>query len=205
MDGLLFFCGGKPLWWTAARRGDRVEFDADSRGASRIDGLTDSGPGEARAADAPDVISVIGPLAAVPRHVACQHDLERKSMPKASKHTAPKLEDSELVESRAQDLGGYRVEFASFRKQLDTEPFLKGLPGDSCQCPHWGYVARGKITFRFADHDEVYEAGDAYYAPPGHRPLVDAGSEMIEFSPTEDFKRTIETIMRNGAAVQPSE
>lgn len=122
-------------------------------------------------------------------------------MPKASKQTAPKVEDSELVESRAEDLGDYRVEFASFRKQLDTEPFLKGLPDDRCQSPHWGYVITGKIVFRFADREETYEGGDAYYAPPGHRPLVSAGTELIEFSPTEEFNRSLEVIARNARAM----
>jgi quercetin dioxygenase-like cupin family protein len=44
---------------------------------------------------------------------------------------------------------------------------LKGLPDDRCQCPHWGYVFKGKMTARYADRDEVYEAGDAFYTPVG--------------------------------------
>ena len=49
-------------------------------------------------------------------------------------------------------------------------PLLKGLPGDSCQCPHWGYLLAGKITVSYADHDEVYQAGDAFYMTPGTCP-----------------------------------
>jgi len=43
------------------------------------------------------------------------------------------------------------------------------------------------MRFVFADHEEVYEAGDAYYQPPGHRPYVDAGTEILQFSPTEEL------------------
>ena len=49
---------------------------------------------------------------------------------------------------------------------------------------------RGKVTFRYPDHDEVYEAGDAYYAPPGHIPIVEAGTEIVEFSPTASTAQT---------------
>lgn len=38
--------------------------------------------------------------------------------------------------------------------------------------------------FRYPDHDEVYQAGDAYYGSPGHLPLMFTGTELIEFSPT---------------------
>ena len=56
-------------------------------------------------------------------------------------------------------------------QDIDATPLLKGLPDDRCQCPHWGYVIKGRLTFRFADHEEVFEAGDAFYLPPGHVPL----------------------------------
>lgn len=65
-------------------------------------------------------------------------------------------------------------------------------------------MIQGELTFRYGDRDEVYEAGDAYYAPPGHIPIVSAGTEMIEFSPTEDYGRTMEVVGRNLAAVQAS-
>jgi quercetin dioxygenase-like cupin family protein len=58
-------------------------------------------------------------------------------------------------------------------------------------------VIRGKITYRFADHDETYTAGDAYYVPPGHTPLLHAGCEIVEFSPTEQVREAVEVIMRN--------
>ena len=58
----------------------------------------------------------------------------------------------------------------------------------------------GRITLRYADRDEVYEGGEAYYAPPGHIPVVEAGTEVVEFSPTEELGRTMEVLARNLAA-----
>jgi hypothetical protein len=121
-------------------------------------------------------------------------------MPKASKQTASQVEDMGVMEGRYEELGGYMVGFETFREDADATLLFKGLPDDRCQSPHWGYVVAGKVTFRYADHDEVYEGGDAYYAPPGHIPVVTAGTEVIEFSPTEEYGRTMEVLSRNLAA-----
>jgi hypothetical protein len=40
-----------------------------------------------------------------------------------------------------------------------------------------GYVIKGKVAFRSGDREEVFEAGDAYYAGPGHTPVLFAGTE----------------------------
>ena len=53
------------------------------------------------------------------------------------------------------------------------------------------------MTFRFADHEEVFEAGDAYYAPAGHLTTIAAGSEFLEFSPAEAHARSQEVLQRN--------
>ena len=45
--------------------------------------------------------------------------------------------------------------------------------------------------------EEVYETGEAYHAPPGHTPTLYAGTEIVEFSPTEPLQQTIEVVMRN--------
>lgn len=121
-------------------------------------------------------------------------------MPKTSRETASQVADLGVMESRSDQLDGYTVEFTTFREDADGTPVFKGLPDDRCQSPHWGYVIRGQLTFRYADHDEVYDAGDAYYAPPGHIPVVTADTEVVEFSPTEEYNRTLEMIARNMAA-----
>ena len=123
-------------------------------------------------------------------------------MPKTSRETASQVEDMGVLESRSEELGGYTVEFTTFRQDADGTPFFKGLPDDRCQSPHWGYVLRGELTFRYADREEIYEAGDAYYAPPGHIPVVTADTEVVEFSPTEEYSRTLAVIARNFAVVQ---
>jgi hypothetical protein len=97
--------------------------------------------------------------------------------------------------------GGMTVELGKFKKTLDPGPVFKGLPDDRCQCPHWGYVIKGQLRYRFADREEVYKAGDVYYAAPGHLPVIEA-AEYVEFSPTDLLKKTMEVVERNMAAMQ---
>jgi hypothetical protein len=58
-------------------------------------------------------------------------------MPKASKQSASQVTDHGPAQDRTEDLGGYTMNFVSIRQHMDLTPLLKGLPGDSCQCPHW--------------------------------------------------------------------
>ena len=121
-------------------------------------------------------------------------------MPKTSKQTASNVTDIGILEERSEDLGGYIASFCPLPRGRRRGPVFRGLPDDRCQSHHWGYVFSGKVTFRYADHDEVYEAGDAYYAPPGHIPVVTAGTEVVEFSPAAEYRLTQEAIARNMAA-----
>jgi hypothetical protein len=125
-------------------------------------------------------------------------------MPKTSRETASHVEDMGVMEGRYEEMGGYMVGFESFREDADATPLLIGLPEDRCQSPHWGYIQKGRVTFKYADHDEVYETGDAYYAPPGHIPVVSAGTDIIEFSPAEEYGRTMQVLGRNLAAMEAS-
>jgi hypothetical protein len=123
-------------------------------------------------------------------------------MPKVSSENA-QVEDHGAVLDRHGEVDGYTVNIVEFRQDMDQTPMLKGLPDDRCQCPHWGYVLKGKLTFRFADHDEVFEAGDAFYLPPGHIGVQnEPGSEYVQFSPTKELKETSEVIMKNMQEMQ---
>jgi hypothetical protein len=119
-------------------------------------------------------------------------------MPKASKETASESMTVEGYEGHFENFdGGYTVGFETYTEDADLTPFFQGLPDDRCQAAHWGYVIKGKVSFKFADGDETYETGDAYYAPPGHTPVLYAGTEIVEFSPTDELQRTIEVVTKN--------
>jgi hypothetical protein len=118
-------------------------------------------------------------------------------MPKVSKQSAAHVDQFGPVEDRHEDVHGYTIDFLSFSEDIDATPMMKGLPGDNCPCPHWGYVLKGRLTFRFADHDEVVEAGDAFYLPPGHIPAAEAGTEYVQFSPSEQLRTVADAMKAN--------
>ena len=123
-------------------------------------------------------------------------------MPGANRMTTPIAVDEDQIEARYASLDGYTVGFESFKQDADAAPLFKGLPDDRCQCPHWGVVTAGQITFRWADREETYGEGDAYYAPPGHVPVAVAGTSLIEFSPTVELERTMAAIEANLSAMK---
>ena len=124
-------------------------------------------------------------------------------MPKVSKDSATQGGDHGPVVDRSENLDDYTVNFLMFREDVDHTPLLKGLPNDECQSPHWGYVFKGRLTFRFGDREEVFEAGDAFYAPPGHIPVhTEPASEYLQFSPADELRKTSEAIMKNMQGMQ---
>jgi hypothetical protein len=126
-------------------------------------------------------------------------------MPSANKMSTPVAVDLDELEGRYAPLDGYTVAFERFKQDVDPAPFFAGLPDDRCQCEHWGVVTEGQLTFRWADHEETYVAGDAYYAAPGHLPLVTGGTSIVEFSPSEALDKTLAVVQENlaKAGVQP--
>src|ERR687885_144886 len=104
-----------------------------------------------------------------------QSDRE-EPMPKVSKQTASTTEQAPGYEGRFEDLGGYTVAFETYSEDADLAPLFAGLPDDRA---------------------ETIEAGEAYFAPPGHTPELHAGTELVEFSPTAELERTLEVVLGN--------
>ena len=119
-------------------------------------------------------------------------------MPKVSRNTASHSVQLEGLDVRLEHLeGGYSVCFESHTADAELGALFRGLPDDRCPLPRWGYVIKGKVGFVFPDRKETFEAGDAYYVPPGHVPVHYAGAEIVEFSPTDVLEKTMEVVMSN--------
>jgi hypothetical protein len=121
-------------------------------------------------------------------------------MPRTRKDEAPILLDEPEIEGRYVELGEHTVSFERFHHDADPSPLFRGLPDDRCPCPHWGVVLSGRIAVRCPDREETLEAGDAYVMTPGHLTLVFAGTEVVEFSPTEALQTTMAVVGANMAA-----
>lgn len=121
-------------------------------------------------------------------------------MPSSSVETTPNVVNLLGVERRYWQLEGHTVSHEVFRHETDTATMFRGLPGDSCQSPHWGVVQRGRVTFRYEEHEETVTAGQAYHARPGHTALIEAGTELVQFSPSEALAAAREVSVHNLAA-----
>src|SRR6478609_6980679 len=118
-------------------------------------------------------------------------------MPKVSKQSATKVKNFGVAEDRSDDVDGYTINFVTILESHDLAPMLKALPGGNCSCPHWGYVLKGRVVVRYEDHEEVLEAGDAYYMPPGHAPEAEAGTELIQISPAKELADVEAALMKS--------
>jgi hypothetical protein len=116
---------------------------------------------------------------------------------KTSKASADEHFEVEGFEGHYTDLDGYTVGFETYTADVDVAAMFAGLPDDRCQCPHWGYVLKGRVIFHTAEGDEEFVAGDAYYVRTGHTPELFAGTEVVEFSPTDELAKTMEVVSRN--------
>lgn len=121
-------------------------------------------------------------------------------MPRTSKNEAPILIDAPVIQGRYVELGDYTVSFETFPEDADGTTAFRGLPDYRCQCPHWGLVLSGRLVLRYRDRDETYVAGDAFYAPPGRVPIVAAGTETVDFSPSKELAETMAVLAVNMAA-----
>lgn len=89
-------------------------------------------------------------------------------MPKASKATASESVEVEGYEGHIENFeGGYTVAFETYTQDADLTPFFAGLPDDRCQAAHWGYVLKGKVTYKSATGDETFETGAPTTSGPG--------------------------------------
>ncbi|MGH9182705.1 MAG: cupin domain-containing protein [Acidimicrobiales bacterium] len=95
--------------------------------------------------------------------------------------------------------GDHTVVFEKMPGGTDPSDSYKGLPDDRCQCRHFGVLQKGKMIIRYGDSEEMVTAGQAYYIEPGHLPYIVEDAEVIEFTLTEELKRTIEAAARNAA------
>src|SRR5690349_18476609 len=121
------------------------------------------------------------------RTVTPGHPREEQVMAKASRTTADQVKDFGVALDRSSQLDGFTVSFVTITKSHDLAPILAVLPSGKCSCPHWGYVTKGRIVVRYDDHEETLLPGDAFYMAPGHAPEAEEGTELVQFSPTDQL------------------
>ncbi len=87
----------------------------------------------------------------------------------------------------ATGFGAMGGEYFSLAAGTDIAPLLKGLAGDSCHAPHWGYMIAGEVVVTYTDgRSDTCKESDLFYWPPGHSVRVVKDAEVVLFSPERE-------------------
>ncbi|HEU5163038.1 MAG TPA: cupin domain-containing protein [Thermoanaerobaculia bacterium] len=97
----------------------------------------------------------------------------------------------------ATGFGKISGEYFSLASGVDTRPLFVGLDGGVCDCPHWGFVLRGRITTTNARGEkETVNKDDLFYWPPGHNVQVEEDADIVMFSPEQPHTAVIDHMIR---------
>ena len=115
-------------------------------------------------------------------------------MTAVSRDQAPIELELDVAESRTVDAGGMTIAFERLSAGVETAPLFVGLPDDACQSPHWGYLLRGRFRVVRPDGARGGRRGRPGVLParPGTTWSSSRTREIVEFSPAEDRRRTME-------------
>jgi mannose-6-phosphate isomerase-like protein (cupin superfamily) len=118
-------------------------------------------------------------------------------MPSASPDDLPLQEVAPGYSSRFADWGAMTVGLESAPAGTDAAASIDGF---HCHAHHWGYLISGRIVVDYEDgRTEEIGAGRAYYLEPGHHIRIVEDSEAVEFTPTEELKRTLDAVRARAA------
>jgi hypothetical protein len=124
---------------------------------------------------------------------------------RAKKADIPEVLEDGKSYGRYMAWGDMDVDWGSYPAGRDSTLAFKGLPGDRCQVPHWGYLIKGRMRIKYLDHDEVINAGDAFYLAPGHIPMTEEDCELVTFSPKGENKKVMAVVFSNREAMKKKE
>ena len=108
-----------------------------------------------------------------------------------TKHDIPtKMDVPGAVARQALDFGdvsaygSLAAEYFSLGAGTDIAPLLKGLDGDACHAPNWGFMVSGEVVITYVDgREETCSGDDLFFWPAGHSVRVVQDAEVVLFSP----------------------
>jgi hypothetical protein len=115
-----------------------------------------------------------------------------------AKIESPDANIQRLTEFGAMEGREFDVVRGTMSAGVDVTGLLEGLEDDLCQCPHLGYIVDGSLHVRYVDGtEEVNEAGEAVYWPPGHTIFTeDESVEFILFSPQDEHGHVLDHLVQ---------
>jgi hypothetical protein len=97
----------------------------------------------------------------------------------------------------ASGFGRIGGEYFSLAAGTDIAQLLKGLEGDACQAPHWGYMICGEVVVTYTDGKvDTCRENDLFYWPPGHSVRVLRDAEIVLFSPQHEHGHVMDHMLK---------
>lgn len=88
-------------------------------------------------------------------------------------------------------------EYFSLGAGTDIAPLLKGLEGDACHAPHWGYMISGELVVTYTSGEvDTCQGNDLFYWPPGHSVRAVTDAEVILFSPQREHALALDHMLK---------
>ncbi len=103
------------------------------------------------------------------------------------------------LQVRGADHDGMTIAYFKLPAGTDLRPALKGLPDDTCSCPHWGYMLKGTVRMHTADGHQDFKAGEVFHWAAGHAPEALDDAEYVDFSPSAELAAVVAHITGGGA------
>jgi hypothetical protein len=88
-----------------------------------------------------------------------------------------------------EEMGEYLFAFESCVSGYSMDPLVSIFPDKACPVEHWGFVFTGRVRVEYVDGtEEIFNAGDAFWVPPGHRPYMLADTQLLQVSRTSEHE-----------------
>jgi hypothetical protein len=105
----------------------------------------------------------------------------------------PVITEAPGMKMHMQDgLGGMAVTYMETAAMPASPNLFEGLPNNSCNCPHWGFMLKGSLHIKYDSGEEVeVHTGEVFYFKSGHIGWTDKESAWLDFSPENELKEVL--------------
>jgi hypothetical protein len=106
---------------------------------------------------------------------------------RVSKDELPVVADTGDYVGRWAEMGGVHFAFETCADGYNMDGLVRIFPDNACPVEHWGYVFKGEVRVEYTDGtEERFRTGDAFYVKPGHRPYMEAETELLQLTRTSE-------------------
>lgn len=86
------------------------------------------------------------------------------------------------------EVGQLHFAFERCAAGSNIDHLISIFPEAACPVAHWGYIYSGKVRVEYVNQPaEIFNAGDFFFVPPGHRPYMLEDTELLQITDKDEF------------------